>query len=99
MEPTKRCRVCRHYKPRHEFNKDKNSWDGLQPKCKTCNRKLVREHRARKAQEKAEEATTNPEGAFGLQDTFPPPPELPETKEKPEEPPINPLPPPPKFDP
>lgn len=34
------CRVCDKKKEAEEFNSDRNSWDGLQPKCKTCSSKL-----------------------------------------------------------
>ena len=38
----KRCSKCRQRKPRSEFSKDRSRKDGLQNRCKPCNRKIVK---------------------------------------------------------
>ena len=41
---TKRCYVCKELLDETAFNKNKTRSDGLQNKCKNCNKKILKEH-------------------------------------------------------
>lgn len=43
----KKCNKCKIEKPLSEFSKDKNRKDGLQPRCKSCNREYREQNRER----------------------------------------------------
>ena len=48
---SKYCKNCNSYKQKSEFDKMKKSKDGLQNRCKDCNRKTLREHMNKKYQD------------------------------------------------
>ena len=50
------CSSCKHEKPVSEFNKSKNSRDGLQGKCRSCGRAMCRDWYNRNIDEQRERA-------------------------------------------
>ena len=64
---TKRCTRCSEQKPIDEFNKDRRQPDGLQSKCRSCQKEVRRDwylrNREREIEKSAQWAIENPEKA------------------------------------
>jgi len=67
---TKRCYYCNEEKPLDEYHKDKNRKDGLQNKCKLCNKQYHQENKERISEQKKQHRQENKESIAEYQKQY-----------------------------